>query len=196
MIHSCPDTVGTDTNCAILGVKNGVDEEIPVGYGAISRTLSIQERYLEVLFRLRTSDIAWSTRKQAYFDTFEVSVDLPPSQVTNKDRSALNCTAPETIAPGGHPEAAVPATGGLVFCGGGPSSKEPEVDWDSQWVTLRLDLGPYVDPDGDGVFPPTPVELYLTVWSREYEDPFYDDRAYYGTWVYVDKVSQTGEPAP
>jgi hypothetical protein len=189
---NCTALDGAEKHCAVIGAKNKGDGAIPVGYGTLKRTITVRERYLDVLFRLWTDDLAWSTQQKHYFDTFEVSVDKAPDEIKNSDRDSQNCKTPVVIPPGGRQPVSVPADGGLVYCGGGDSSKEPGTRWNSQWVTLRLDLREFVDLDGDGDPKPTAVDIYLTVWSREYEDPFRDDQAYYNTWVYVDKVSETG----
>jgi hypothetical protein len=68
---------------------------------------------------------------------------------------------------------------GLVFCGGRPGNAAG-TRWDTGgWRTVTLDLNAFQGQN---------VTLYLTLWSREYDAPYYNDRAWFNTWAYVDHV--------
>jgi hypothetical protein len=68
---------------------------------------------------------------------------------------------------------------GLVFCGGSPGASVGTQWGTGGWKAVTLDLNAF---QGQNVI------LYLTLWSREYEEPYYDDRAWFNTWAYVDNV--------
>jgi len=52
--------------------------------------------------------------------------------------------------------------------------------WDSGWKTVTLDMSTFQGQN---------ITLYLSVWSREYESQYYNNRAWYNTWAYVDNLN-------
>jgi hypothetical protein len=116
---------------------------------------------------------------QRYFDTFEVSVNRPPDQISTAERDSRGCA--NTML---NPEGILTVSeDGLVFCGGQPGASGQGTLWDTQmWKTVTLDLS---------AFRGTNVTLYFTIWSREYESPFYNDQGWFNTWAYVDNVQLT-----
>jgi hypothetical protein len=156
---------------ALLGDPDKPDGSIPVGYGYIAQTFTVDKPHLQLQYRVVSYDIVTGT--YPYYDTFEVSVNTRPDQIQNADRNsaALN---PDGIT-------LTVSTDGLVFYGG-RSGIRSDVGtlWDSGWMTATLDLSAFQREN---------ITLYLSIWSREYNAPYYDDRGWYNTWAYVDNVS-------
>ncbi len=160
---------------ALLGQEGDLTEgTIPVGYGTLSQTWTVKQRYLHLEYWVFSYDNAKTDR--GYFDTFEVSINRPPANVSNSERNAQGCDEGARLNPGG---TLVVSGAGLVFCGGSPGASAG-TQWDTGgWKAVTLDLNAF---QGQNVI------LYLTLWSREYEEPYYDDRAWFNTWAYVDNV--------
>jgi PKD repeat protein len=175
----CPEPEGGMLrNCARLGTPEATDGSIPVGYGYIAKTFDLQAPRLHITFRISSYDTAWGTTGQAYFDTFEVSINRHPTDIETQERHDRGCQA----SPGLPPAEPIPVTtDGLVFCGGGVGSRDTL--WDSGWVTLKLDMSEEYQRH-------RPVTLYLAVWSREYKSPERNDQAYYNTWVHIDQIAE------
>jgi hypothetical protein len=163
---------------ALLGDRAASNGSVRVGYGYLAQTFSVEKRYLRLQYHVFSYDIVWSSASSRYFDTFEVSIDKPPAQITNGERNSRGCTT-TNLNPTG--TLVVPAGGALAFCGG--RSGPPSVvgtQWDSGSRTVTLDMSAY---QGES------VTLYVAIWSREYDSPFYNDQGWYNTWAYVDNVS-------
>jgi hypothetical protein len=159
---------------ALLGQEGNLAAgTIPVGFGTLSQTWTVDRRYLSLDYRVISYDNAKTS--QGYFDTFEVSVDRPPTQISNGERNAQGCDESARLNPGG---TLFVSGAGLVFCGGHPGTSAG-TRWDLGWRRVTLDLSALQGRN---------VTLYLTLWSREYDRPFYDDRAWFNTWAYVDNV--------
>jgi hypothetical protein len=147
---------------------------IPVGYGTLSQTWTVKQRYLSLDYWVISYDNAKTDR--GYFDTFEVSVNRSPTEISNSERHTQGCDESARLNPGGM---LVVSGAGLVFCGGHPGTSSG-TRWDTGgWRTVTLDLNAFQGRN---------VTLYLTLWSREYETPYYNDRAWFNTWAYVDNV--------
>jgi hypothetical protein len=116
----------------------------------------------------------------SFFDTFEAVVNKPPEEVTDPEREDRGCHLPSALNPTG---TLLVLDEGLVFCGGQPPADVPN-DWDSGWRTVTLDLGQFAGES---------VTLYVVTWSREYSEPFYDDKGFYNTYSYVDNFSLLGD---
>jgi len=157
---------------ALLGEPGVPDGSIHVGYGFIAQTFTVQNRYLQLEYQVQSYDIARGT--QRYYDTFEVTVDLPPNEVGDDDRGTRCATLNPTDV------ITVPLGGGLVFCGGRPDTTGMGSLWNSTWRTVTLDLEHFEGKN---------MTIYFAIWSREYEAPFYDNHAWYNTWAYVDDVT-------
>ena len=163
-------------NRALLGQPGASNDAIPVGYGTIAQTFTLDKRYAQLQYWVFSYGKAKG--EEGYFDTFEVSVNRAPDQISDDERDARGCTST-----GLNPDGTLAVPGdGLVFCGGIDRPGEG-ILWDTQgWKTVTLDLSAYQG---------TNVTLYLTIWSREYKWPFYDDRGWFNTWAYVDNVQLT-----
>ena len=161
---------------ALLGQAGNLDAgTIPVGYGTLAQIWTVERRYLSLDYWVISFDNAKTVR--GYFDTFEVSVNRPPADITDSERDARGCDESARL----NPEGALFVSGaGLVFCGGRPGSSAGGVRWDTGgWKTVTLDMSAFQGQN---------VTVYLTLWSREYEAPFYNDRAWFNTWAYVDNL--------
>jgi hypothetical protein len=166
---------------ALLGDLSFQDDHIPIGSGHIAQTFSVQKRYLQISYRVVTYDIVKGVK--GYNDTFEVSLDTPPDQISDLERNSKGCDSEASIL---NPSDVLIPTTGLAFCGGYPGTG-PDVGTlrDLGWRTVTLDLQGF---QGEN------VTLYLALWSREYVPPFYDDRGFYNTWVYIDDVQFVDSP--
>jgi len=164
-------------NRALLGQLSASNDAIPVGYGTIAQTFTLDKRYVRLQYWVFSYDRAKG--EERYFDTFEVSVNRAPHQISDGERDTRGCAS--TVL---NPEGTLTVSeDGLVFCGGGPGTTGQGTLWDTQrWKTVTLDLTAYQG---------TNVTLYLTIWSREYEWPYYDDHGWFNTWAYVDNVQLT-----
>jgi hypothetical protein len=160
---------------ALLGQEGELPAgTLPVGYGTLAQAWTVNQRYLSLDYWVFSYDNAKTDR--GYFDTFEVSISRPPADITNSERDAQGCNTGARLNPGGTLFVSGP---GLVFCGGRPGESSG-ILWDTGgWKTVTLDLNAFRGQN---------VTLYLTLWSREYQAPFYNDRAWFNTWVYVDNV--------
>jgi hypothetical protein len=146
---------------------------IPVGYGYIAQTFTVDRPYVQLQYWVFSHDIAKGDGY--YYDTFEVSLNRSPSQILDSERESRGCASTAL-----NPEGTLTVSGdGLVFCGGRPGTSAGTL-WDTGgWKTVTLDLS---------AFQGTNVTLYLAIWSREYGSPDWDDRAWFNTWTYVDNV--------
>jgi hypothetical protein len=160
---------------ALLGQEgNLAPGTIPVGYGTLSQTWTADQRYVSLDYWVVSYDNAKTDR--GYFDTFEVSINRPPADISNAERNDKGCDESARLNPGG---TLFVSGAGLVFCGGHPGSSGG-TRWDTGgWRTVTLDLSAFQGQN---------VTLYLTIWSREYDAPYYNDRAWFNTWAYVDHV--------
>lgn len=163
---------------ALLGDRAASNGGIRVGYGYLAQTFAVEKRYLRLQYHVFSYDIVRSSTSDRYFDTFEVSIDKPPAQIANGERNSRGCTT-TNLNPTG--TLVVPAGGALAFCGGrSGSSSVVGTQWDSGSRTVTLDMSAYRDES---------ITLYVAIWSREYDLPFYNDQGWYNTWAYVDNVS-------
>jgi hypothetical protein len=165
---------------ALLGEPDAADHFIPVGYGAIAQTFTLNVRYLKLRYWVFSYDIARGETR--YYDTFEVSINRPPADISDAEREDRGCAGARL-----NPEGTVSLSGdGLALCGGRPGATGWGSPWDSGgWKTVALDLSAFQGAN---------VTLYLAAWSREVDAPFYDDHAWYNTWAYVDDVQPSGSP--
>ncbi|MBN1178051.1 MAG: hypothetical protein JXD18_02495 [Anaerolineae bacterium] len=160
---------------ALLGDPAAANGAIRVGYGYVAQTFTVDAPLLQLQYRVLSYDIVKGDTH--YYDTFEVSVDRPPDQVTDAQRDARGCTS-TALNPSG---TRVVTDAGLVFCGGrAGTSADVGTVWDLGWRTVTLDLSAF---EGQN------VTLYFAIWSREYNAAFYNDQAWYNTWAYVDNVT-------
>lgn len=161
---------------ACVGDPEFKDGEIPVGHGYIAQTFSVpaNKHFLKFDYRVWSRDVVWGESTEKYFDTFEVSIGRMPGDVRDDDRRENGCRAPSKLNPKGtlHVERE-----GLVFCGGQPpGSNVPSDDPDLGWRSVTLNLEQFAGQT---------VTLYVATWSREYEDPYSDNKAFYNTWSCV-----------
>lgn len=153
---------------------------IPVGYGALAQTVTVQQRYVRFDYWVFSYDRAKGETR--YYDTFEVSVNRAPTQIPDAERDVRGC-AGTWLNPSG---TITVGQDGLVMCGGRPGTAGQGTLWDSGgWKSVTLDLGAFQGRN---------VTLYFTLWSREYEAPFRDDKAWFNTWAYVDNVQAADNP--
>ena len=158
-------------NAALLGNSKFTDGTIPVGYGYIAKTYTVDKSILTFDYHLVTSDIA--KVETTYYDTFEVSINQKPDQITDAQRNAAGCGTPDA-AP-----SSIQVTTPLAFCTGGSGKAGTEVDYGVK--SLSLDLSAFKGQN---------VTIYFAVWSREYDSQYYDDHAFYNTWATIDNVSK------
>jgi hypothetical protein len=163
-------------NVVLLGLTNGINGAIPVGYGTLYQSFIVQDRYLRFRYWVFSYDVAYSNVD--YFDTFEVSINRPLADVSDAERNSRGCSG-AVLNPQGL--LIVPADG-LVFCGGQPGTSGG-ILWDTGgWRTVTLDLNAY-----RGQW----ITLAMAIWSREYVLPYTLDQAWHNTWAYVDDVHFT-----
>ncbi|RPI31256.1 MAG: hypothetical protein EHM70_11910 [Chloroflexota bacterium] len=165
-----------NSNQALIGNPTFTNGRIPVGYGYIAQTFTVLKPFLEMDYRVVTYDVIRGT--QDYFDSFEVSVNLHPADITDTNRGDRGCADAATVNPTG--VVSIPSGGGLAFCGGYIGTQGHQQDLG--WKTVRLDLTDFVGQN---------VTVYFAMWSREYAAQYYDDRGFYNTWVYIDDVRPT-----
>jgi len=153
---------------------------IPIGYGYIAQTFTVDKPYVQLQYWVFSYDIAKGDGY--YYDTFEVSLNRAPSQILDSERETQGC-ASTALNPEG---TLIVSEDGLVFCGGRPGTSAGLL-WDTGgWKTVTLDLS---------AFQGTSVTLYLAIWSREYGPPDWDDHGWFNTWTYVDNVQpQSSSP--
>ena len=156
---------------ALLGDPNLLNGQVPVGYGALSQGFTVEKPYLDVQFDFATHDIGLGGDNQ-YFDTFEISINLPPAQVTDAQRAQVGCHTPSSST-----QTVNVAAAGLVYCAGGNGSVGTLVDFGLS--SLRLNLQNFTGQN---------VTVYLALWQREYNAPYTQDRGYYNTWVTIHSV--------
>jgi hypothetical protein len=166
---------------ALLGDPDAADNFIPVGYGTVSQTFTLNKRYLRLQYWVSSYDIARG--EERYYDTFEVSINRSPADISDAERDNRDC---DTEA-GLNPEGTVTVSGdGLAFCGGRPGTTGLGTPWDTGgWKTVALDLN---------AFQGTNVTLCLAIWSREDDPRYYNDHAWFNTWAYVDNVQPANSP--
>jgi len=157
----------------LLGDPNALDNSIPIGHGTIAQAFTLRKPYVRLQYWVFSYDNVKG--KERYHDTFEVSVNRAPNQVSDQERDSAGC-ATSALNPEGM--LAVSADG-LAFCGGADRSSQG-TRWDTGgWKTVTLDLRALQGGN---------ATLYFAVWSREYGAPYYDDRGWFNTWAYVDNV--------
>ena len=163
-----------DDNRALLGNPDASNRSIPVGYGYVAQTFTVDKPHLQLQYRVVSYDIIKGT--QRYYDNFEVSVNHRPDQIADTERDAKGC-ASTVLNPTG---TLMISETGLAFCGGrSGTSSDTGTQWDSEWKTVTLDVSAFQEEN---------ITLYLSIWSREHNSPFYDDQGWYNTWVYVDDL--------
>jgi len=144
-------------------------------YGAIWQTFSVPPAAqvpnpeITLSYRVFSHDRVYDPGNGHYYDDFEVSIDVPPGQITNSQRNAQGCNESGSV-----PRAISVTSPGLAFCDGNKSGNLPPTDDpdDTGWrtVTLRLDS-----------LSGRAITLYLANWNRQ-------DR-YRNTWTYIDNIS-------
>ena len=159
---------------ALLGDPDSPNGKIKVGYGFLAQTFFVDARYLNISYRVLSTDIAKGTDK--YYDTFEVSLNTHPANITNAQRDSVGC-ADSALNPQGSFDAKFD---GLLFCGGNPGKTGDS--FDLGWQTVKLDMGAY-----QGKM----VTIYMALWSREYDYPYFYDQGFYNTWAYIDNIILT-----
>ncbi len=158
----------------LLGMPAATDNAIPVGYGTVFQSLTLENRYVHLRYWVYSYDIAKGTER--YYDTLEVSVNRAPDEISDSDRNRQGCSTTAL-----NPQGTLIVMGdGLIFCAGRPGGSGQGIPWDTQgWRDVTLDLQAYRGKN---------ITLYFTVWSREYDSAFRDDRGWFNTWAYVDDV--------
>jgi len=137
---------------ALLGEPSASDDAIPVGYGTIAQTFTLDKPYVQLQYWVFSYDIARGS--QYYYDTFEVSVNRSPDQISNAERDSRGCAS--TVL---NPEGTLTVSGdGLVFCGGRPGTSGQGTPWDTgAWKSVTLDMS---------AFQGTNITLFFAIWSR------------------------------
>ena len=156
----------------MLGDPNFTDGSIPVGYGYIAKTFTVDKNSLAFQYHLITFDVALA--QGGYFDTFEVSINQKPDQITDAQRNAAGCGTPDAA-----PASVIVTTPGLAFCTGGTGEGGTQKDYGIKNLSLNL-----------SAFKGENVTVYFAIWSREYDAKYYDNHAFYNTWVTVDNVNK------
>ena len=171
------------SNRLLLGNPASQDNAIPVGYAYVTQEFMVPAGNSRMSFdyRVISRDHVQGATTGRYFDTFELSINQPPEEISNNDRDNQGCYIPDKLNPVG---TLTPDVDGLVFCGGQPPTTPPNA-WDSGWRTVTLDLQHFAGQNQK-------ITLYIALWSREYDHPYYNDKGYYNTYAYVDNI-QWGE---
>jgi hypothetical protein len=167
---------------AQIGDPSAQHGAIPVGSGYLAQTFTVDKRYLKFRYRILTNDIIRGAQTGRYFDTFEVSLNTPPNQISDNERNDKGCST--TLL---NPTGTIIPTEGLVLCGG---HNGPETDAgtlrDLDWKEVTLDMQNFQQKN---------ITLYFALWSREYEPDHYNDQALHNTVIYIDDV-QLFDPCP
>lgn len=166
----------------LLGMTTAQDGNIPVGYGYVAQAFAVPSNArLSFKYRVVSRDTIKGTEK--YYDSFEFSVNKAPWDILDADRDARGCNDPNRLNP---TTTLTPSVDGLVFCGGQivPANQLPK-SWDSGWREVTIDMS---------AFAGRTVTLYMALWSREYQSAYWNDKAYYNTYAYVDDVRMWQQP--
>jgi hypothetical protein len=167
-------------NQARLGNPNYKNDAIPVGYAHIAQTFTVPDdaTRLSLRYRVISDDTIWGEKTKNYFDTFEVSINEHPKNISEEERDSRGCRSSRLNPADG--EKYTPDAQGLVFCSGQAPTDEPQEGWDSGWRTISLDLSNFSGQN---------ITLHITTWNREYEHPWRNDRGYFNTYAYVDNIT-------
>jgi len=180
----------TDTLVAQIGSPEFRDANIPIGHGSLQQSFTVLERYLQIWYRVFTHDVVKGVRAETqdyYFDSFEVSINVPPDQISNEERNRKGCSDKTAIL-NPHNRALTIIENGLAFCGGYQNQYHDNINpalQDLGWRRVHLDLL---------AFQGSELTLYLTLWSREDDMVRLDDTAYFNTWVLIDGIALTNQP--
>ncbi|MGC9347853.1 MAG: hypothetical protein ACP5JG_06920, partial [Anaerolineae bacterium] len=151
---------------ALIGDPNGVDGALSVGFGGIVQEIAVASPNIQVAYRVVTHDL-YRGANDLYYDGLEVSINTPPETVTDAER--IDKCGEGSINPTG----LITATEGLVFCGGRYGSPSDLGEkWDSDWMTVTLDVSAFQDDT---------IDLYLAVWGREHLESYRDDEGSFNT---------------
>lgn len=173
---------------AKLGFFTGTDGNLKMGYSQVSQQFLVEKQYLQICYQVETYDAVFATKTGKYYDDLEVSINQPLQDVTLRDpqcRFLQSSNANGILNPTTGITLTVPAGGGLVMCAGNPGGSPAH----------------YVSPNGGGLVIDlngrlnSLITLYLGVWNREYQSPYYNDRAYYKTWALIDNIKFIGTKA-
>jgi hypothetical protein len=169
--------VSFEESCrARIGDPSAQNGAIPVGSGIFAQTFEVDKRYLKFRYRILTNDIIRGAQTGRYFDTFEVSLNTPPDQISDSERNNKGCST-TLLNPTG---IITPSNKGLVLCGGHNGSEtDAGTLRDLGWKEVTLDMQNFQQEN---------ITLYFALWSREYEPDRYNDQALYNTIVYIDDV--------
>lgn len=173
-----------EDNCrARIGDPSAQTGAIPVGSGIFAQTFTVDKRYLTFRYRILTDDIIRGAQTGRYFDTFEVSLNTPPDQISDTERNNKGCST-SLLNPTGP---MIPSEG-LILCGG---HNGPEIDAGTQrdlgWKEVTLNLQNFQHQN---------ITLYFALWSREYEPNRFNNQALYNTVAYIDDVQLFDELPP
>lgn len=170
--------VGANNHKARIGDPDYIQGEIPVGYGSISQTIVVENRYLKFRYRVNSKDIFYNPENEKYWDTFEVSVNSPLEEVgrSQRDQACQNNLNPDNQT--------IEAQEGLVVCAGRVSVDDPE---DLGWREVTLDLNSFLNQD---------ITLYFSSWNRGHFNPYCDDKGWWNTWVLIDDVEWVSSDEP
>lgn len=164
---------------AYLGNEFFQNNNIPVGYSSIAQTFTIEGSYLQIRYRIITYDVVKGFTPpfiNNYFDTFEISINLPPEQINDQQRTQVGCG--DTLVSDGTTRIVTGSS--LVLCDGFDGN-QTKIRHDLGWKTVFLDLSQLSEN----------ATLYLTLWGREHEINYRDDHGHFNTWVYIDDIKLT-----
>ncbi|MEM7033679.1 MAG: hypothetical protein AAF629_29300 [Chloroflexota bacterium] len=169
-----PQTVvfSEDNWQALIGDIAATNNTTPVGYGYIAQTFTVGKPMVRLRYRINTYDVVWGENTNKLFDTFEISINKLPDQVTDEERQ-LKCDLSNA-----RPTMPIVVSNGLSYCDG-YYGNEVGTKRDLGWQEITLDLQEFQGQS---------ITLYAALWSREYETPFYDDQAHNNTWVNLDDI--------
>ena len=159
---------------ARLGDLSYVNGHIPVGYGAIAQTFTIEGNTLRFDYRLVTQDLYQGAA--GYYDTFEVSINTAPGVVSNEQRDAICNEEHQAFNP--ENGSSIPVSAGLVLCAGRVNIADAG---DFGWRTVTLTgLNDFNNGSRD-----KNITLYFSVWSRQYTG---FNQGWWNTYVEIDNV--------
>lgn len=166
---------------ALLGITNENTNytdgsNLPVGYVTLSQAFTVQQPYLSFTYDFYSFDGPYGLSSGKYYDTVDLSINAAPTQITDEMRNTVCKT--EQGEPPWKPDGTISVDqDGLMACLGATLGRGKPTVFQTGPVTLTLDLSAYLN---------TNVTLYITLWSREYDSPYTQDKAYYRTWLYLD----------
>jgi hypothetical protein len=163
----------------LLGDKSYKNALIPLGYvQAMKKYLVTADKHnLIIKNSLETYDTKYSLKSQHFFDTLEFSINIPGKNISDDMRRKVDSCLSNNFVPEVKETIKVNSDS-LVYCAGGTVTDltRNSIPFQVQNSEINLDLSSYVGKE---------ISFYMTLWSREYDNVYANDRGYYNTYAYL-----------